>query len=53
MRIQTEMELRIFKRNEYVYQGMRDAALQSKAMTMMHEPKGVEEGIKNLFHRQK
>lgn len=53
MRMQTEMELRMFKQNEYVYHSMRDAALQNKPMTMMHEPKGVEEGIKNLFHRRK
>lgn len=53
MRMQTEMELRMFKQNEYVYHSMRDAALQNKPMTMMHEPRGVEEGIKNLFHRRK
>ncbi|XP_036952915.1 histone-lysine N-methyltransferase SMYD1b isoform X1 [Acanthopagrus latus] len=53
MRMQTEMELRMFKQNEYVYHSMRDAALKNKPMTMMHEPKGVEEGIKNLFHRKK
>uniref|UniRef100_O42495 [histone H3]-lysine(4) N-trimethyltransferase n=1 Tax=Takifugu rubripes TaxID=31033 RepID=O42495_TAKRU len=50
---QTEMELRMFKQNEYVYHSMRDAALQNKPITMLHEPKGVEEGIKNLFHRRK
>lgn len=53
MRMQTEMELRMFKQNEYVYHSMRDAALKNKPMTMLHEPKGVEEGIKNLFHRKK
>lgn len=53
MRMQTEMELRMFKQNEYVYHSMRDAALQNKPMAMMHEPTGVEEGIKNLFHRRK
>lgn len=53
MRVQTEMELRMFKQNEYVYHSMRDAALKNKPMTMMHEPKGVEDGIKNLFHRRK
>ncbi|GLD54149.1 histone-lysine N-methyltransferase SMYD1-like isoform X1 [Lates japonicus] len=53
MRIQTEMELRMFKQNEYVYHSMREAALKNKPMTMMHEPKSVEEGIKNLFHRRK
>ncbi|MEQ2162378.1 hypothetical protein GOODEAATRI_019151 [Goodea atripinnis] len=53
MRMQTEMELRMFKQNEYVYQSMREAALKNKPMTMLHEPKSVEEGIKNLFHRRK
>uniref|UniRef100_A0A8C6LT06 [histone H3]-lysine(4) N-trimethyltransferase n=1 Tax=Nothobranchius furzeri TaxID=105023 RepID=A0A8C6LT06_NOTFU len=53
MRMQTEMELRMFKQNEYVYHSMREAALKNKPMTMMHEPKSVEEGIKNLFHRRK
>lgn len=53
MRMQTEMELRMFKQNEYVYHSMRDAALKNKPMSMMHEPKCVEDGIKNLFHRKK
>ncbi|KAL7391823.1 hypothetical protein ABVT39_015420 [Epinephelus coioides] len=53
MRMQTEMELRMFKQNEYVYHSMREAALKNKPMTMMHEPMSVEEGIKNLFHRRK
>uniref|UniRef100_A0A3Q2QYQ3 [histone H3]-lysine(4) N-trimethyltransferase n=1 Tax=Fundulus heteroclitus TaxID=8078 RepID=A0A3Q2QYQ3_FUNHE len=53
MRVQTEMELRMFKQNEYVYYSMREAALKNKPMSMLHEPKSVEEGIKNLFHRRK
>lgn len=53
MRMQTEMELRMFKQNEYVYHTMREAALKNKPMTMMHEPKSMEEGIKNMFHRKK
>ncbi|KAM9811162.1 histone-lysine N-methyltransferase SMYD1b [Neosynchiropus ocellatus] len=53
MRMQTEMELRMFKQNEYVYHSMREAALKNKPMAMMHEPKSVEDGIKNLFHRRK
>ncbi|XP_019744942.1 histone-lysine N-methyltransferase SMYD1b isoform X1 [Hippocampus comes] len=53
MRVQTEMELRMFKQNEYVYHSMREAALKNRPMTMMHEPKSMEEGIKNLFHRRK
>ncbi|KAL6113998.1 smyd1 [Pungitius sinensis] len=53
MRMQTEMELRMFKQNEYVYHSMREAALKNKPMAMMHEPRSVDEGIKNLFHRRK
>ncbi|XP_074493553.1 histone-lysine N-methyltransferase SMYD1b isoform X2 [Sebastes fasciatus] len=53
MRVQTEMELRMFKQNEYVYHSMREAALKNKPMSMMQEPSSVEEGIKNLFHRKK
>lgn len=53
MRIQTEMELRMFKENEYVYHSMREAALKNRPMTMMHAPKSMEEGIKDLFHRRK
>lgn len=53
MRMQTEMELRMFKQNEYVYHSMREAALKNRPMAMMHEPNSVEEGIKNLFHRRK
>uniref|UniRef100_A0AAQ5WZK2 [histone H3]-lysine(4) N-trimethyltransferase n=1 Tax=Amphiprion ocellaris TaxID=80972 RepID=A0AAQ5WZK2_AMPOC len=36
MRMQTEMELRMFKQNEYVYHSMREAALKNKPMTMIH-----------------
>ncbi|XP_056137976.1 histone-lysine N-methyltransferase SMYD1b isoform X1 [Lampris incognitus] len=53
MRMQTEMEFRMFKQNEYVYHTMREAALKNKPMSMMHEPTSMEEGIKNLFHRRK
>ncbi len=53
MRVQTEMELRMFKQNEYVYHSMRDAALKNKPMAMMHEPKAMDESFKNLFHRKK
>ncbi|XP_071394616.1 histone-lysine N-methyltransferase SMYD1b [Centroberyx affinis] len=53
MRMQTEMEFRMFKQNEYVYHSMREAALKNRPMTMMNEPRSVEEGIKNLFHRRK
>ncbi|XP_067084381.1 histone-lysine N-methyltransferase SMYD1b [Osmerus mordax] len=53
MRMQTEMELRMFKTNEYVYHSMREAALKNQPMSVMNEPAGVEEGIKNLFRRKK
>lgn len=50
MRQQTEMELRMFKQNEFVYHQMREAALKNQPMSMQAEP--VEEGIKNLFRRK-
>ncbi|KAL4630145.1 histone-lysine N-methyltransferase SMYD1-like isoform X1 [Arapaima gigas] len=50
MRTQTEMELRLFHQNEYVYHSMREAALKNQPMSMRAEP--VEEGIKNLFRRK-
>lgn len=50
MRTQTEMELRMFKQNEYVYHSMREAALKNQPMQMMAEP--VDEGIKSLFRKK-
>ncbi|KAJ8340157.1 hypothetical protein SKAU_G00347900 [Synaphobranchus kaupii] len=50
MRMQTEMELRMFKQNEYVYHTMREAALKNKPASMMAQP--VDEGIKSLFRRK-
>lgn len=50
MRMQTEMELRMFKQNEYIYHTMREAALKNQPMQMMAEP--VEEGIKSLFRKK-
>ncbi|XP_036382478.1 histone-lysine N-methyltransferase SMYD1b isoform X1 [Megalops cyprinoides] len=50
MRMQTEMELRMFQQNEYVYYSMREAALKNQPMTMMAEP--VEENIKGLFRKK-
>lgn len=50
MRMQTEMELRMFKQNEYIYHSMREAALQNQPMKMMAEP--AAESIKNLFRRK-
>jgi len=52
IRMQTEMELRMFKQNEYVYYQMREAALKNRPMSMMNEPT-VEDNIKNLFHTRK
>lgn len=50
MRMQTEMELRMFKQNEYVYHSMREAALKNQPMRMMAEP--ATDSIKNLFRRK-
>ncbi|KAJ8413963.1 hypothetical protein AAFF_G00065610 [Aldrovandia affinis] len=50
MRMQTEMELRMFQQNEYVYHSMREAALKNQPMNMMAEP--VAENIKSLFRKQ-
>ncbi|XP_057213658.1 histone-lysine N-methyltransferase SMYD1b isoform X2 [Triplophysa rosa] len=50
MRMQTEMELRMFKQKEYVYHQMREAALQNQPMRMMAEP--FNESIKSLFRRK-
>lgn len=50
MRMQTEMELRMFKQNEYIYHTMREAALKNQPMQMMAEP--IEEGIKSLFRKK-
>ncbi|XP_029619389.1 histone-lysine N-methyltransferase SMYD1b isoform X1 [Salmo trutta] len=51
MRMQTEMELRMFRENEYIYKSMREAALKNQPMSMMNEP--MAESVKNLFRRQK
>lgn len=50
MRMQTEMELRMFKQNEYIYHTMREAALKNQPVQMMSEP--IEEGIKSLFRKK-
>ncbi|XP_031426953.1 histone-lysine N-methyltransferase SMYD1b isoform X2 [Clupea harengus] len=50
MRQQTEMELRMFKQNEFIYHQMREAALKNQPASMQNEP--VAEGIKNLFRRK-
>ncbi|XP_043918041.1 histone-lysine N-methyltransferase SMYD1 isoform X2 [Protopterus annectens] len=50
MRVQTEMELRMFKENEYMYYKLREAALQNRPMQVLSEPK---EAVTGLFQRKK
>ncbi|KAI1904632.1 hypothetical protein AGOR_G00007690 [Albula goreensis] len=50
MRMQTEMELRMFKQNEYVYHTMREAALKNQPVSMMTQP--IEDGIKEMFRKK-
>ncbi|KAE8628846.1 hypothetical protein XENTR_v10000251 [Xenopus tropicalis] len=50
MRAQTEMELRMFKENEFVYYKMREAALSNKPFQVMKEPNS--EPATNLFHKK-
>lgn len=38
MRVQTEMELRMFQQNEFMYYKMREAALQNQKIQIMPEP---------------
>lgn len=38
MRMQTEMELRMFRQNEFMYHKMREAALNNQPMQVMAEP---------------
>ncbi|XP_068131295.1 histone-lysine N-methyltransferase SMYD1 isoform X2 [Hyperolius riggenbachi] len=51
MRNQTEMELRMFQQNEFVYYKMREAALSNKPMQVMAEPSN-EEPIANFHKKQ-
>uniref|UniRef100_UPI00398F7805 histone-lysine N-methyltransferase Smyd1-like isoform X2 n=1 Tax=Pristiophorus japonicus TaxID=55135 RepID=UPI00398F7805 len=51
MRCQTEMELRMFRENEFIYYQMREAALKNQKMQMMAEP--TSNYVKELFHRRK
>ncbi|KAM4053433.1 histone-lysine N-methyltransferase SMYD1 isoform 2-T2 [Anomaloglossus baeobatrachus] len=50
MRGQTEMELRMFQENEFVYYKMREAALSNKPFHVMEEPKN--EAPSNIFHKK-
>ncbi|XP_048366602.1 histone-lysine N-methyltransferase SMYD1 isoform X2 [Sphaerodactylus townsendi] len=38
MRVQTEMELRLFQQNEFLYHKMREAALQNQPVQILPEP---------------
>ncbi|XP_077334113.1 histone-lysine N-methyltransferase SMYD1 isoform X1 [Lithobates pipiens] len=50
MRGQTEMELRMFQQNEFVYYKMREAALSNKPMCVMEEPS--KENETTMFHKK-
>ncbi|KAM3939861.1 histone-lysine N-methyltransferase SMYD1 isoform 2-T2 [Leptodactylus fuscus] len=50
MRAQTEMELRMFQENEFVYYKMREAALSNKPFQVMEEP--TNEAAPTVFHKK-
>ncbi|KAB0404896.1 hypothetical protein E2I00_016678, partial [Balaenoptera physalus] len=50
MRMQTEMELRMFQQNEFMYHKMRKAALNNQPMQVMAEPS--KEPAPALFHKK-
>ncbi|KFO11002.1 Histone-lysine N-methyltransferase SMYD1, partial [Balearica regulorum gibbericeps] len=50
MRVQTEMELRMFQQNEFVYYKMREAALKNQKIQVMPEPSN--ETSPSLFHKK-
>ncbi|KAL4694065.1 hypothetical protein H8959_013330 [Pygathrix nigripes] len=50
MRVQTEMELRMFRQNEFMYYKMREAALSNQPMQVMAEPSN--EPASALFHKK-
>ncbi|XP_073753534.1 histone-lysine N-methyltransferase SMYD1 isoform X3 [Callorhinus ursinus] len=50
MRVQTEMELRMFRQNEFMYHRMREAALNNQPMQVMAEPSN--EPAPALFHKK-
>uniref|UniRef100_G3TZN3 [histone H3]-lysine(4) N-trimethyltransferase n=1 Tax=Loxodonta africana TaxID=9785 RepID=G3TZN3_LOXAF len=50
MRVQTEMELRMFRQNEFMYYKMREAALSNQPMQVMAEPS--REPAPALFHKK-
>ncbi|KFV62032.1 Histone-lysine N-methyltransferase SMYD1 [Dryobates pubescens] len=50
MRVQTEMELRMFQQNEFMYYKMREAALKNQKIHVMPEPSN--ETSPSLFHKK-
>ncbi|NXT11348.1 SMYD1 methyltransferase, partial [Prunella fulvescens] len=50
MRVQTEMELRMFQQNEFMYYKMREAALKNQKIQVMPEPSN--ENAPSLFHKK-
>ncbi|XP_053314124.1 histone-lysine N-methyltransferase SMYD1 isoform X2 [Spea bombifrons] len=50
MRAQTEMELRMFQQNEFIYYKMREAALSNKPIQVMEEPSAEPSGT--IFHKK-
>ncbi|OXB59249.1 hypothetical protein ASZ78_016884 [Callipepla squamata] len=50
MRVQTEMELRMFQQNEFMYYKMREAALKNQKIHVMPEPSN--EAPPSLFHKK-
>ncbi|XP_009637892.1 histone-lysine N-methyltransferase SMYD1, partial [Egretta garzetta] len=50
MRVQTEMELRMFQQNEFMYYKMREAALKNQKIQVMPEPSN--EASPSLFHKK-
>lgn len=50
MRIQSEMELRMFQQNEFMYHKMREAALKNQKIQIMPEP--TNEASVGLFQKK-
>lgn len=48
--MQTEMELRMFRQNEFMYHKMREAALNNQPMQVLAEPSS--EPVLALFHKK-
>ncbi|XP_001510487.1 histone-lysine N-methyltransferase SMYD1 isoform X1 [Ornithorhynchus anatinus] len=50
MRVQSEMELRMFRQNEFMYHKMREAALTNQKMQIMAEPNN--DAAPAMFHKK-